>query len=166
MDKWRWEDNHPHKKFYDHLVAGGTIYRDDKLNDKQEFLTLADLGGEAIKIVGYGYNDLHIVPSAILRASFPADASGELQHAISALKQECPFGMEWAMKIIEDSLATRPAPSAEKALDCIPSNWLDPLLTGPDAVIHKSPAPEIEALLNAVRARIKALAHEAPKADL
>lgn len=42
----------------------------------------------------------------------------------------------------------------QQVLDAIPTNWLDPLLTGDGAVIHKSPCPEVEALLKAVRARI------------
>lgn len=45
----------------------------------------------------------------------------------------------------------------QQALDAIPTNWLDSLLTGPDKVINKSPCPEVEALLKAVRARITEL---------
>jgi hypothetical protein len=45
----------------------------------------------------------------------------------------------------------------QQALDAIPNNWLDPLLTGDGKVIHKSTCPEIEALLKAVRARIAEL---------
>lgn len=45
----------------------------------------------------------------------------------------------------------------QQVLDAIPTNWLDPLLNGPDKVIVKSPCPEIEALLKAVRARIAEL---------
>jgi hypothetical protein len=39
--------------------------------------------------------------------------------------------------------------------DPIPMTWLDPLLTGPDAVIGKPPygCPDIERLLNALRQR-------------
>lgn len=43
------------------------------------------------------------------------------------------------------------------ALAVIPTNWLDPLLSGPDKVIHQSPCPEIEKLLTALRARIAKL---------
>jgi hypothetical protein len=54
-------------------------------------------------------------------------------------------------------MAERKGEEMRKAvLDCIPSNWLDPLLTGPSAVIHKFSCPEIEALLNGVKARISA----------
>jgi hypothetical protein len=42
----------------------------------------------------------------------------------------------------------------EAAAKEIPWSWLDPLLTGPSAVIHKSPCPEVEALLNGVRKRL------------
>lgn len=45
----------------------------------------------------------------------------------------------------------------QQVLDAIPSNWLDPLLTGEGKVVNKSPCPEVQALLNAVRARIAAL---------
>ncbi len=44
-----------------------------------------------------------------------------------------------------------------KALrDAVPSNWLDPLLTGPKAVIGQPPygCQDIERLLNAVRERV------------
>jgi hypothetical protein len=39
----------------------------------------------------------------------------------------------------------------------VPGNWLDPLLTGPDAVIGKPPydCKDIECLLNAVADRIR-----------
>ena len=41
----------------------------------------------------------------------------------------------------------------------IPSNWTDPLLTGPKAVIGKPPytCQDIERLLNAIRPRVDAL---------
>lgn len=39
--------------------------------------------------------------------------------------------------------------------DCIPSSWLDPLLSGPTAVIGNPPynGKDIERLLNAIRDR-------------
>jgi hypothetical protein len=42
---------------------------------------------------------------------------------------------------------------------CVPSSWLDPLLTGPNKVIGSHPfdCPDIERLLKAIRARIAAL---------
>lgn len=43
------------------------------------------------------------------------------------------------------------------AAKCVPSNWLDSLLTGPDKVADFTDCPAIERLLNAVRARILAL---------
>ena len=51
----------PHRRFYDHLIAGGKVWRDDKLNGKQEWLDIEALGGDASKITSYGYNDLSIV---------------------------------------------------------------------------------------------------------
>ena len=45
-------------------------------------------------------------------------------------------------------------------LDAIPSNWCDPLLTGPEAALHGKGGtwgcPDIERLLNGVRERLKA----------
>ena len=43
------------------------------------------------------------------------------------------------------------------ALDAIPTTWLDPLLTGPKAVIGMPPygCPDIERLLNAIRERAR-----------
>ena len=44
----------------------------------------------------------------------------------------------------------------------VPTNWLDPLLTGPRAVIKDAPCPEIEALLLGVRKEILSLLDKAP----
>lgn len=44
-----------------------------------------------------------------------------------------------------------------KAKDAIPTSWLDPLLTGPDAVFGKGGpwgCPDIERLLGAIKARL------------
>lgn len=38
--------------------------------------------------------------------------------------------------------------------DPIPTSWLDPLLSGPEKIIHQSPCPEIELLCNALRERV------------
>ena len=51
----------PHRKFYDHIMSGGKVWRDDKLNGRQEWLDIEALGGDASKIAHYGYNDLSIV---------------------------------------------------------------------------------------------------------
>lgn len=72
-----------------------------------------------------------------------------------------------SLKTAPDASApTVPEGMRERVLDAIPGNWLDPLLTGPDAVIPKEFGhPQvIEALLNAVRARVEtALAAPAQK---
>lgn len=39
----------------------------------------------------------------------------------------------------------------------VPTNWCDPLLTGPQKVIDQLPPREIEALLRSVQDRIRAL---------
>jgi hypothetical protein len=48
----------------------------------------------------------------------------------------------------------------EDAAECVPTNWLDPLLTGPNAVIPKDlniTPRHIEALLRGIQDRIRAL---------
>lgn len=42
----------------------------------------------------------------------------------------------------------------EQCAACIPTSWLDPLLTGPNKVAEFSDGPAIEKLLRAVRDRI------------
>lgn len=49
----------------------------------------------------------------------------------------------------------------ERLSDCVPTNWLDPLLTGPDAALPKERAGkwgcrDIEALLRGIQDRIRA----------
>jgi hypothetical protein len=68
--------------------------------------------------------------------------------AIQGLIVELETRAESAERMCEEMRAA--------VLDCIPSSWLDPLLTGSGAVIHKFSCPEIEALLNGVKARISA----------
>lgn len=45
----------------------------------------------------------------------------------------------------------------EECANCVPTNWLDDLLSGPDAVIGKPPyfSNHIERLLRAVKERIR-----------
>jgi len=50
----------PHRPFWEHIKAGGRVWRDDRLNGKQEWLDLNSLGGDANKIQRYGYRDLSI----------------------------------------------------------------------------------------------------------
>ena len=44
----------------------------------------------------------------------------------------------------------------EECAACIPTNWCDPLLTGPKAVARFTDCPAVEALLLAIKARILA----------
>jgi len=52
---------------------------------------------------------------------------------------------------------TRAKMIARRMVRLVPANWLDPLLTGPKAVIGKPPyyCPDIERLLNAVKERLR-----------
>jgi hypothetical protein len=53
-----------------------------------------------------------------------------------------------------------------KVIGAIPQNWLDPLLTGKDAISVPAKCRDIERLLNEVRARIeKAFPEEKALAD-
>jgi len=49
-----------HRPFYDHLKAGGRVWRDDSHNDVREVLTAEKIGG-AERIEFYGYLDLTIM---------------------------------------------------------------------------------------------------------
>ena len=52
----------------------------------------------------------------------------------------------------------------EEAAKCVPNTWLDPLLTGPDAIIKSEiDAVQVERLLSAITKRIRALAVEGGK---
>ena len=57
---------------------------------------------------------------------------------------------------MEAQLADAEKRGMERAIEIIPTNWLDPLLSGGQKVIHKSHPPEIERLLLALRERIRA----------
>lgn len=49
-----------HRPFYEHLLKGGTVHRDDKLNNVEEDLTLESLDGDASRVRLYGYLTLSI----------------------------------------------------------------------------------------------------------
>ena len=50
----------PHRKFWEHIVAGGKVWRDDPRNNEREWLDLDRLGGDPNEIRRYGYNNLSI----------------------------------------------------------------------------------------------------------
>lgn len=45
----------------------------------------------------------------------------------------------------------------EECAACVPTNWLDPLLSGPEKIADFKDGPAIERLLTAIRQRILAL---------
>lgn len=51
-------------------------------------------------------------------------------------------------------------------LDCVPKNWLDPLLTGANGGLGDEPYgyPDIERLLSAIRGRLTAVLSNLPEA--
>lgn len=48
----------PHRPFYDHLQNGGSVWRNDRLNNVKEWINLSAFGGDAARITLYGYKDL------------------------------------------------------------------------------------------------------------
>ena len=55
----------PHRPFYDALLSGKSVLRDDRLNNVKERLTLRSLDGDASQICLYGYLTLSVVDDAI-----------------------------------------------------------------------------------------------------
>jgi len=53
----------------------------------------------------------------------------------------------------------------EECAMCVPTTWLDPLLTGPNAVLGDFNAPNVEGLLQAIAARIRALSIPSPQGN-
>ena len=65
------------------------------------------------------------------------------------------------LKQLEESATAAVLDAYTRCADQVPSTWIDPLLSGPDAVIlGGSDGKEIEALLSAVRKRILAARDE------
>ena len=48
----------PHRAFYEHLLKGGSIWRNDRANNVREWINLSSLGGDAARIGLYGHRDL------------------------------------------------------------------------------------------------------------
>ena len=58
------EPEHTHRVFWEHLRAGGVVWRNDPLNGVQELLTkekVIEEKGCVCKIGHYGYNDLSCI---------------------------------------------------------------------------------------------------------
>lgn len=50
----------PHHPFYQRIIAGGRVWRNDPINGVQEWLDLHRLDDDPTKIMLYGYKDLSI----------------------------------------------------------------------------------------------------------
>lgn len=65
-----------------------------------------------------------------------------------------------AFEPADDIVAAAKREAFEAAADCVPTNWLDPLLTGPEAAFRRKDGKfdcrEIEALLRGIQDRIRA----------
>ena len=87
-----------------------------------------------------------------------------------------PFGPEWEAEVMKmrkadivamlrDALLAKHA-----ATDAVPTNWLDPILTGPDAALSPRRAgmwdcSDVERLLRAVQKRIRELPEKAMEVE-
>ena len=72
------------------------------------------------------------------------------------------MGKEQILKLVDEIAAVVAEAGGDQS--AIPTNWTDPLLTGPTAVIGRPPygLPDIERLLVALRTRAARLRQEAP----
>src|SRR5579872_6368876 len=61
----------------------------------------------------------------------------------------------WPVSIYENCLQGLRPSVAQLALDAIPTNWCDPLLSGPGAIKIPAGCPDIEKLLLGVRERVR-----------
>lgn len=96
-----------------------------------------------------------------------SDGIGEIQQMIRKLREGTmglPSGLELeAAELLERLTAEQRlsavfAETRKLAADQVPTNWCDPLLTGPNAVIKDLDCRQIEALLRGIQNRIRALA--------
>ena len=79
------------------------------------------------------------------------EAGIAVTHGLAAIVAEVPTWND--LQAFANLIA---ASEREACSTCVPSNWCDPLLTGPDAVVGKAVAcQDIEAVLLAVKKRIE-----------
>jgi hypothetical protein len=80
-------------------------------------------------------------------------ASGERYFALRDCIQATVEGMEVEMEAQKVSFSEE----RSRLIACVPTTWLDPLLTGPDAVMGEPPwnCPEVEVLLRAIKKRME-----------
>lgn len=84
---------------------------------------------------------------------------------VAALRGQSGKMLRVSPEELDRIVTSRVAEIADRALEaigqcaaCIPSNWLDPLLSGPKKIAEFPSCPDVEKLLNAIRERILALA--------
>lgn len=85
------------------------------------------------------------------------DRSVVAEPAVQAVRTIATHVLARVAELVEVREARVPAVRAERP-PVVPTSWLDPILTGPAAVVGKPPygCPEVEAILNAVRLRASA----------
>lgn len=82
---------------------------------------------------------------------------GEWCEFCTALSKMATFAANNASALLAAARREGVLEGLRLAEKCVPTNWLDPLLTGPDAVLKKGhDNREIEALLRGVQDRVRA----------
>jgi hypothetical protein len=84
----------------------------------------------------------------------PDEKKEDAEYIAGALKEQLAAILARALTAVRDE-------EQERAANKVPDSWVDPLLTGPDAVLKGFgpwAGPDIERLLNAIQARIRAAA--------
>ncbi len=71
--------------------------------------------------------------------------------------KEFAFGKEGKDSEVVDFAARIAEEVKEEDAQAIPTSWLDPMLTGPEALLGRPPygCPDIERLLNGIRAAVR-----------
>jgi hypothetical protein len=85
----------------------------------------------------------------------PTDAHRERAESIEG-EAYLAGSQDEAVAIIAQALADERRETAEACLDEIPTNWCDSLLTGPNGIDIPAGCPDIEKLLQAIAAAIRA----------
>ena len=78
----------PHRKFWEHLKAGGRVWRDDRINGVKEWLDLERLGGDANEINRYGHKDLSLTGPEIDVTLPLYDSDGYEHHFVTRSTRE------------------------------------------------------------------------------
>jgi hypothetical protein len=136
-------------------LKGDVAEKDREINEALQLTescsTLKDMASACIE--GAIWKHRAEAADAIERLTGEVEDSGKLIQDLEKLYDEY---RERALAA-EAQLSQAKAAALEEAARCVPSNWCDSMLTGPDKVAEFDDGPAVELLLNAVRNRIRAL---------